>query len=382
MAVNTAFPFRAMVSPVEFDFTVDASDDSFDGEFGLFGGEDASRNDILPGSYTFTEGTESGWTLNSIECSAEGGSTFSTTSSSVTITFEEGDDVQCTFNNNIVNPDLGSIHGIKYDWDTENRLPGWTIELYQGEELIDTAVTMEDDEQTDENELGMYWFENLEDGTYTVCEVLQEGWTQILPDTEDGCHEVEIVEEVKKLVKKYKKDPKRVQVEMMQLYKEHKVNPFGGCLPLIIQMPFLFAMFNVLKSTFSLRGASFIPGWIDNLTAPDILFSWSYPIPFIGTHFHLLPILLGVVMFFQQKLSTSQNKNKAVLTDQQKQQQKMGSIMTIVFTVLFYKFPSGLNIYWLSSMSLAILQQLWAAKRMQKKMASPTEVVVTPKKKN
>ncbi|WP_148258984.1 membrane protein insertase YidC [Simkania negevensis] len=185
---------------------------------------------------------------------------------------------------------------------------------------------------------------------------------------------------MKKIQDKYKKDPKRQQLEMMQLYKQHKANPLGGCLPLIIQMPFLIGMFDLLKSTFSLRGASFIPGWIDNLTAPDVLFSWSYPIPFIGTSFHLLPILLGVVMFFQQKLMTS--KNKEEMTDQQKQQQKMGSIMTIAFTVLFYKFPSGLNIYWFSSMLLQILQQWYASKRTQLKNNpnNPREVVINPKK--
>ncbi len=190
----------------------------------------------------------------------------------------------------------------------------------------------------------------------------------------------EVSPKVQKLQEKYKKDPKRAQLEMMQLYKQHKVNPFGGCLPLIIQMPFLIGMFDLLKSTFSLRGASFIPGWIDNLTAPDIIFSWSYPIPFIGTEFHLLPILLGVVMFFQQKFM-SQNKNKEMMTSQQKQQQKMGSVMTIVFTVLFYKFPSGLNLYWFSSMLLQILQQWYSSRRMHlKKLKNSKEIAVTPTK--
>lgn len=189
----------------------------------------------------------------------------------------------------------------------------------------------------------------------------------------------EVSPKVQQLQEKYKKDPKRVQIEMMQLYKEHKVNPFGGCLPLIIQMPFLFGMFDLLKSTFSLRGASFIPGWINNLTAPDVLFSWSYPIPFIGTEFHLLPILIGIVMFFQQKFMNPKNKG-AVLTDQQKQQQKMGSIMTIVMTVLFYKFPSGLNLYWLSSMLLQILQQWYTGKRKGLKLKNPKEIIVKPKK--
>ena len=192
----------------------------------------------------------------------------------------------------------------------------------------------------------------------------------------------EVSPKLQKLQEKHKKDPKKAQMEMMAFYKEHKVNPFGGCLPLIIQMPFLFGMFDLLKSTFSLRGDAFIPGWIDNLTAPDVLFSWDYPLPFFGTQFHFLPILLGIVMFFQQKMAAAQSKNKGPLTDQQKQQQKMGMIMTIVFTFMFYKFPSGLNIYWLSSMALQILQQWYMSKRMKKPQNNGREIIVEPKKKS
>ena len=137
-----------------------------------------------------------------------------------------------------------------------------------------------------------------------------------------------------------------------------------GCLPLLIQMPFLIGMFDLLKSSFELRGVSFIPGWIDNLTAPDVLFTWNYPIVFFGTQFHVLPILLGVVMYIQQKFSSTISKNQKILTDQQKQQKFMGNIMVIVFAVMFYHFPSGLNIYWLSSMLLGILQQWYMTKKM------------------
>jgi YidC/Oxa1 family membrane protein insertase len=165
------------------------------------------------------------------------------------------------------------------------------------------------------------------------------------------------------LQEKYKKDPKRAQVEIMGMYKEQGVNPLGGCLPLLIQMPFLIGMFDLLKSAFELRGATFIPGWITNLAAPDILFSWHTPIWFFGTSFHLLPFLLGAAMYWQQKMSAAKTKNAAQLTDQQRQQKMMGNIMTVLFTVLFYHFPSGLNLYWLSSMLLGILQQWWMSKK-------------------
>lgn len=177
----------------------------------------------------------------------------------------------------------------------------------------------------------------------------------------------EIAPKVSAIQAKYKKDPKRAQLEIMALYKEKGVNPLSGCFPLLIQLPFLIGMFDLLKSTFELRGASFIPGWIDNLAAPDVLFSWNFPIIFFGTDFHLLPLLLGAVMWCQQRFSASAPKDKSLMTDQQKQQRMMGNIMTIVFTVMFYHFPSGLNLYWLSSMALGILQQWLMTRKMVKK---------------
>lgn len=175
----------------------------------------------------------------------------------------------------------------------------------------------------------------------------------------------QVAPQVAALQEKYKKDPKRAQIEIMNLYREKGTNPFTGCFPLLIQLPFLIGMFDLLKSTFELRGASFIPGWIDNLTSPDVLFSWSYPIFFFGTDFHLLPFLLGAIMWLQQRFSSPLPKDPKMLTDQQRQQKMMGNIMTVVFTVMFYNFPSGLNIYWLSSMALGILQQWWMTKRMK-----------------
>ncbi len=181
-----------------------------------------------------------------------------------------------------------------------------------------------------------------------------------------------IAPKVKAIQEKYKKDPKKGQLEIMQLYKQTGANPFMGCFPLLIQMPFLIGMFDLLKSTFELRGAPFIPGWIDNLTAPDVVFSWGYPIVFLGTQFHLLPILLGFVMYLQQRYTNKlSNLDQETLTDQQKQSKMMGNLMIIVFTVLFYHFPSGLNIYWLSSMLLGILQQ-WMMKR---KIALPSSTI-------
>jgi len=173
----------------------------------------------------------------------------------------------------------------------------------------------------------------------------------------------EVAPIIKEIQERHKKDPTKAQMEIMALYREKKVNPFSGCLPLLIQMPFLIGMFDLLKSTFELRGASFIPGWIDDLSAPDVLFEWPFHIPFIGDEFHLLPIFLGATMWFQQYFSSTLPKNSAEWTDQQRQQRAMGNVMTVVMTVMFYHFPSGLNIYWISSMLLGIGQQLWTNRK-------------------
>lgn len=175
----------------------------------------------------------------------------------------------------------------------------------------------------------------------------------------------QIQPEITALQAKYKKDPKRAQMEVMQLYREKGVNPFSGCFPLLIQLPFLIGMFDLLKSTFELRGAPFIPGWIDDLAAPDVLFTWHTHIFFIGTEFHLLPLLLGGVMWLQSRMSSTAPKGQP-LTEQQKQQKMMSNMMMVMFTVMFYNFPSGLNIYWLSSMLLGILQQWWVNQSLEK----------------
>jgi len=175
----------------------------------------------------------------------------------------------------------------------------------------------------------------------------------------------QVAPEVTAIQERYKKDPKKSQIEIMNLYRERGINPLSGCLPMLIQMPFLIGMFDLLKSTFELRGASFIPGWIDDLAAPDVLFRWNTPIFFIGNEFHLLPIILGVVMFLQQRFMSSTPSDPSQLTDQQRQQRAMGTIMSVVFAIMFYNFPSGLNIYWLSSMILGMLQQWWTTKKLQ-----------------
>ena len=169
--------------------------------------------------------------------------------------------------------------------------------------------------------------------------------------------------QMKALKARYGQDPKRYNLELMQLYKDKNINPLSVYLIMFLQIPFLIGMFDLLKSAFQLRGASFIPGWIDNLTSPDVLFSWNQPILFFGNSFHLLPFVLGGITFFQMWFNS--RKNKALDADPEaKKQARITSItMTTVFTVLFYNFPSGLNLYWIFSTILGILQQQIISKK-------------------
>ena len=176
--------------------------------------------------------------------------------------------------------------------------------------------------------------------------------------------------ELKFLKQKYKNDPRQYQLKTMELYKTHGINPLAGCLPvitgLVIQLPFFIGMLDLLKTHFQLRGASFIPGWITDLAAPDVLFSWSLPLPFIGTQFHLLPFLVAAVMFFQPRIPYwLKNTDINTLSEQQRQSMTMMSWMGIAMAVFLYHFPSGLNIYWFFSTLFGIVLQLLLAQRKE-----------------
>lgn len=102
---------------------------------------------------------------------------------------------------------------------------------------------------------------------------------------------------IEELKKQHKDNPQRMQKEQMELFRKHKVNPFGGCLPLLLQMPIFIALYQTLMRSVFLRGASFL--WIKDLSGPDRLFSLPFPKPF--DTFNLLPILMTIGMFIQQK---------------------------------------------------------------------------------
>lgn len=150
-----------------------------------------------------------------------------------------------------------------------------------------------------------------------------------------------------KLKEKYKDDPQTLQKELMNLYRTYKINPFSGCLPILIQIPVFIAFYKVLLMAIELRHAPFLL-WINDLSAPDRLYISSFEIPWLGG-IPLLTILMGISMFIQQKLTP---------TSMDPTQEKIMLLLPIFFTLLFINFPSGLVLYWFVNNLLSIIQQL------------------------
>ena len=141
-----------------------------------------------------------------------------------------------------------------------------------------------------------------------------------------------------KLKKKYKDDKEKLNKEIMALYRSHKVNPLGGCLPMILQIPVFFALYKALLGSIELRHAPFM-FWINDLSAKD--------------PYYITPIIMGASMFIQQKMTP---------TVGDPMQAKMMLMMPVVFTIMFLNFPSGLVIYWLVNNVLSIGQQFYINK--------------------
>ena len=157
----------------------------------------------------------------------------------------------------------------------------------------------------------------------------------------------ELQPKLKKIQEKYKNDSARLNQKMVEFYKKEGYNPLGGCLPMIIQMPLLFSLFIVFRSTIEFRGAPFF-GWINNLSQPDVVFNLGFSVPLYGSHVSFLPIILGVSMFMSQKLSMANMDPK---------QKPMMYIMSAFFFLLFNSFPSGLNLYYAMYNILNYFQQ-------------------------
>jgi YidC/Oxa1 family membrane protein insertase len=162
---------------------------------------------------------------------------------------------------------------------------------------------------------------------------------------------------MKELQAKYKDEPQKLQSEMMKLYKEHNVNPLGGCLPMLVPMPILFALFFVFRSTIELRGVPFL--WLPDLSLKDPLY--------------IIPLLMGASMFLLSWIGQRGMEANP-------QMKMMTYVMPLVFTVMFANFPSGLNLYYATSNLASLPQQLYLSKeRMAAKRKADQNKTVTKK---
>ena len=174
----------------------------------------------------------------------------------------------------------------------------------------------------------------------------------------------ELNPKIKQIREKHKDDPVKANEQIMKLYKEEKINPAGGCLPMLLQLPILYALFGVFNSTVELRNASFL--WIKDLASPDVIFNLPFKIPIFGIdQISGLALLLGVTMFLQQKMTMTDPQQKALVY-----------IMPVMLTLLFFSFPAGLNLYYLMFNVFTIADQYW------KKLKTPPKEESTDAKTN
>lgn len=176
----------------------------------------------------------------------------------------------------------------------------------------------------------------------------------------------EMQPKIKELQEKYKGNPQRLNTEMTQLYQAAGYSPLSGCLPMLIQIPFLFAMFALFNNYFEFRGALFIPGWIPDLSSGDSVWKFGTALPFLGwTDLRLLPIIYVASQLVYGKVTQAgpqDNSNPSV--------KMMMYAMPLFFFFIFYNAPSGLLLFWTFSNILMLAQQIIINKALNKEEIS------------
>jgi len=171
---------------------------------------------------------------------------------------------------------------------------------------------------------------------------------------------------IQEMQAKYKSDPTKLNEEMAKLYQKEKINPLGGCLPMLLQLPLFFAFYGLLSSHFELRGAMFIPGWITDLSLPDSLVSFGdFRLPILNWgHLRLLPIIMLASQLFMSKFSPTPGAGTSGI------QAKIFTLgLPILFFFWLYEFPSGLVLYWTVANLLQGAQQYYINTHLKKKPA-------------
>lgn len=159
---------------------------------------------------------------------------------------------------------------------------------------------------------------------------------------------------LKEINEKYKKNPQEKQRKTIELYKQEKANPMGGCLPMLIQVPIIIALISAFSDSYELWGSPFIAGWINDLSEPDTVYTFSRSLPLIGGfNLNILPIIMIVSQFLQTQFT---------MVTAEKNQKLMMQIMPVVMVVMFWEFPSGVVLYWIMFNLLSVLQQVYTNK--------------------
>ena len=167
--------------------------------------------------------------------------------------------------------------------------------------------------------------------------------------------------------------PDKMNQEIGELYRREKINPLSGCLPLLLQIPVFFALYNLLNSYFELRGAMFIPGWIPDLSVPESVVNFPFTIPLLGwTALRALPLLMVASQLLQGKFTQPADQSQAG-----SQMKLMTYALPIVFLFILYDMPSGLVLYWTVQNILSIFQQLYinSLKKKKDELAAASMVV-------
>lgn len=174
----------------------------------------------------------------------------------------------------------------------------------------------------------------------------------------------ELQPRIKEIQDKYKNNPEKMNAEMGKFYKEAGYNPLSGCLPLLIQFPLIFAMFNLFNNYFEFRGAMFIPGWIPDLSVGDSIYIFPPTIPLIGgSALRLLPIIYVASQLLFTKITQTASANAAGGNSMK----LMMYGMPLFFFFMFYSAPAGLLLYWTVSNFLQLIQQMFINKMMHAK---------------
>jgi len=235
------------------------------------------------------------------------------------------------------------------------------------------------DELIDSNFLG--WLENLLKEGLQLFYFLVPNWGiaiilltivvkllfyPLTKKSHESTHKMQaLAPKMKEIQEKLKDNPQKMNAAVAEMYKKEGVNPLGGCLPILIQFPFFIAMYGLFNNHFDLRGASFIPGWIIDLSSPDVVLEFGFVIPLLGwTQLHLLPFIYLASQLFYGKVTQQPQASSQAGT-----QKMMLYMMPIIFFFVLYSVPSGLLVYWIAQNIITMLQQLWVNRHDKTKKA-------------